>query len=529
MGKYDIVPQDLESSIVRISITGEGKKRLISRAATSGAGAGGLFGVVKNIFSSLLNLGKWIIKGVISSVGFTFTSVWGFIVSTTVFIYNFNWNITDESIEANYQSIVNSLASQYGSAVGSALGTLACGAAPGALLFLFNEPLALYLLKEVGEEAISDFTSGVNQLLRSTAFSVAEIYLYQYFKNARRLIKYIFDNPASPQSKLLRTIFGKGAEKAIDAWGEQGTEPWSFRIFVDESIDSIENPVLRNFTESLLEDFFEKCVEVGYVIAGSLDTWLLQQRQMKDSLLGDEKVVTVQPDRTQDEVLILAGKTEMLKPAITGTITTYEQVKNRDLGQFVGTKVFPTIKKPVPGIAVKVIFSSNKFEMNWSQGEIIADYTIPNFDRKRLKWLDIKTACGGENGYLWGNYRATLNTEEGNQIAVYGGTEQSAVSRAEAFLSLSNDHLYTMNVTRETDKGARSIAPNENSLVKNSGKIYPIFCYIINYEKTYKENIGRKKREGNYRTRKYRLPLWTTEEPPEWDDIVTEITATATE
>ena len=523
MGKYDIERSTLKSTLVRKSIAGDDGVRVITRAGTSSDGFGGVLGVVQNIFSGLLNLGTWIIKSVISSVSFTFTAVWGFIVSASVFIFNFNWNITDQQIEQRFEAIKNSLAAQYGGAIGESLGHLLCGIVPGAAVFAFNEPLGLYLLKEVGEEALDTLASNVQQLIRSTAISLTEAWMYNHFKNVRRLIKLTLKDPNSPQSRFVKQLFGTNFNKMIEAWGSEGSEPWSFAIALEDAIDNIENPALRNFTEELLEELFEGCVEMGYVVARSLDTWLLQQRQLKDTVLGDEKVVTIQPDRTQDETIVLGGKTEFLKPALTNVMSNYGMVQNRDIGQIVGTRLYPSIKKPIRGITARIVFSSNEFENNWSQGEVIADYIIPNVERSKLDWITIKRACGGNNGYRWGNWKATLNTAEGNQIAVYGGSESDAAQRAEAFLELSDDHLYTLNVTKETDKGERAFKSADNSIFKRPTQIYPIWVTIINYVKVFEQNAGRRKRTGRFRERQFRLPLWTDTKPPEWDEIIQDI------
>ncbi|TAG73301.1 MAG: hypothetical protein EAZ23_10865 [Oscillatoriales cyanobacterium] len=79
------------------------------------------------------------------------TKLWSWIVGGVQFIANFNWNISDESIDKQIEGLWDAFGGLLGSAVGRAIGWIGCGLVPAAAIMTFNEALATHLLKEVGE------------------------------------------------------------------------------------------------------------------------------------------------------------------------------------------------------------------------------------------------------------------------------------------------------------------------------------------------------------------------------------------
>jgi hypothetical protein len=173
------------------------------------------------------------------------------------------------------------LAGQLGETLGNAFGFLACGVLPAGAIAVFNEPLGAYLLREVGEEALDEFAANFAQLIRLSFRSTAQYLFISAFKNVRFAIKRYVSNANLQTKNLIDKIFGGNMTEAIKNWGEPNSKPWSFRLAVEEAIDNIDNPVLQEFVEEFYDEALDACVEAGYVIAGGLDTWYLEQALAK--------------------------------------------------------------------------------------------------------------------------------------------------------------------------------------------------------------------------------------------------------
>ncbi len=58
-------------------------------------------------------------------------------------------------------------------------------------------------------------------------------------------------------------------------------------------IDSIKNPLVQNFVEKLVDDFLDRYVEVGYVVAGSIDELLALNQLQEQERRGQERRVEI--------------------------------------------------------------------------------------------------------------------------------------------------------------------------------------------------------------------------------------------
>lgn len=152
--------------------------REITRSRDSDRGGNlSFFDRLKTFAGGTVKVVGWIVGKVFGGIGLTFTSLWGLVVQTTTFIYNFDWNISDQQIDARFASLKLMMAGYAGEIAGNAMGYLACGVLPSAAIMAFNEPLGYYLLKNVGEEALEEFSENLAAFLvislRSLAASLA--------------------------------------------------------------------------------------------------------------------------------------------------------------------------------------------------------------------------------------------------------------------------------------------------------------------------------------------------------------------
>jgi hypothetical protein len=481
-------------------------------------------GFLKNFFGKTVNFVGWLINIAWGGISFTFTALWGAIIAVTTAIYNFNWNVSDQTLDQQLAATRQIIAGQLGATLGNSFGYLVCGVLPATAIAVFNEPLGAYLLKEVGEEALEEFCAEFAALLRLSFRSVAQYVFVNLYKNARYAIKRFVGN-ASPETKnMINKIFGGKMTEVIKNWGEPNSKPWSFRIAVEEAIDNIPNPLIQEFVEEFYDEAKDACVEAGYIIAGGLDTWFLEQKLAQQQQQGEEALIQLQPDgQVEEEKIVLYGKGEMLKQQIVSTLSAYQLVDNRDVGMIVGEPVREHLKKVPMTISLRIMMRGKQFspyiEADGKRSKQV-QITIPNVSRAKIDWNAIKFACGGANGYLWGRFSAKARFRDGNIIKIFAASAAEANDRVKAFAEFTSSELLTLNVTEIQNEGVRRI---RESLKLKPTRIYPVWMTIINQYKVLNELDGIATTTGTYKRRRSLIPLNTDKKPDNFDSIVNEL------
>jgi hypothetical protein len=471
-----------------------------------------------NFLGGTVKFGGWLVGRLASGLQFSFTAVWGMFVSTATFIYNFNWNASDVQLDTHLQAMKNILASQLGGTIGNAIGYLACGVAPAAAIAAFNEPLGLYLLSQVTEEALEEFLSNFAILIRQSIVIGAQYLLVNVFKSTRRALKDYFKNPNSAQSRLFSNIFGSGFNDAVKTWGD-GKKPWSFRSAVEDAIESIKDPVLENFVEELYEEALDACVEAGYVIAGGLDTWIAQQKLQKNQILGQQRILEIQPDRSIDsEKIILAGNENLIKSNLPAVLANHQSIEVRDVGMWVDEPVTDKIKTAVSPLSLKIFYRSVQTPP-WRDSKR-TQIEIPNLDRTKIDWENIKLWAGGANGYMWGRFQAQATLLGGYHAYCWGSSPDEASDRLVALLALSNSTLESLIIHEEVKEGKRKIY---QALQKEPTRVYPAYFTILNQQKVLNEESGYAAFSGIYKRKTSKIELWTDTKPDYFQSAITEL------
>ncbi len=232
-----------------------------------------------------------------SGISITFTTIWGFTVNALTQIYNFDWNVSDNSLNQSIVSRFNSLGSSFGSFAGASAGYLACGALPGAVVAYFNEPLGSLILQKVGEAALDELSGNFAALLVAIFEYIGQAALSFLYQNVRNFIR-------GTDLEFRRKLIDKGVKLAdVEKAAQQRNKPFIFSQKVEEKVNQVNNEFAKNFLSSFLEQFGESCIEAGYVVAGTVDDYMARQRLSRDPLFGQEETLEVEID-SEDKVQV---------------------------------------------------------------------------------------------------------------------------------------------------------------------------------------------------------------------------------
>lgn len=227
--------------------------------------------------------------------------------------------------------------------------------------------------------------------------------------------------------------------------------------------------------------------------------------------------------RSTGEKIIVAADRNNWKPIIANAIVNRELIKDRDIGDIIGMPAEDVLRsRYIKGqpltLKLTIIFFSVKeppFRKQKGINFVRATYNIPDVRREVLDWATIKNACNGNNGYMWGRFRATAHLNNGRQMAVYGSTEDSAYNMLKQLANLSSAKINTMSVSEEKPEGLRE----ENKvLFKKATRVYPGYFCVVNERKIVGESLLEGSVTGtlvgNFKRKTTpKIPLWVSREP----------------
>lgn len=279
--------------------------------AAGGSGSGGILGW---IWGAIKNVGGWLISHLWSwltgFISWSFTTIVQWIQQTTQFVWNFDWNKSDSALDDAISAQYMGLLTQAGSTLGASLGWLVCGLAPGAIMFVFNEPLGVYILNHVGEEALEELIPQIGALVRSTLRTVTRHALIATYKRLRK--KLVGANEYAPRTDAdiekqyndqvtAGTITQNQAKDSIEkakrirdaAKGGFERKPYSFAKRFEDWKEANIPQKLQDFAEELVEEFSDSCFEAMYCVAGGLDSYVAMQRVTRAAVLGNQTGVRI--------------------------------------------------------------------------------------------------------------------------------------------------------------------------------------------------------------------------------------------
>lgn len=253
-----------------------------------------------SFYNGLEKFGQSLMRGFVQVFGgifsFSWSKLWGMAVSGGLFLINFNWNITDKQLDDQIKQTEIALAAARGTLAGQSLGFAVCGLIPTATIAVFNEPLALYMMKELGEEAAEEIASSLANLVRLQFQQQVRRGFAALFKNYRTLLR----GAAVGFAQILVTA-GILTQDSVDKANKNRNEPWSLASALEDSIESIKDPAEQAYAEEFWDEFQDSCIEAGFIVAGAADSYFAQQRMANEAILGgSETTVEIDFDRSTD-------------------------------------------------------------------------------------------------------------------------------------------------------------------------------------------------------------------------------------
>lgn len=271
-------------------LPGQGKiKKILVGALVAGTIIAGISAGVIGVFG-LIAFGGWLLSlpllgalGVIVSL----TAILFFVISAINYVWNFNWAISDVEIEAQIKESFNIFYGLLGETMGKSVGYLVCGGLPNALAFAFNPAVAAVIMKDLTTEAQQELIGEIANLARSVLGTFANALILKGFKSARKWIK----RPGSPMHDILKKAMGK---KNFEEWGKRQGNQYTLSGKVDERIEQIKDPRLKNFTQEFLQGFSQGCLSGMSIVSNNVDAYMAASRLMAPtSVVASTSVVRV--------------------------------------------------------------------------------------------------------------------------------------------------------------------------------------------------------------------------------------------
>lgn len=449
---------------------------------------------------------------------FSLTNLWTMFTSAAINLYYFDWNAPDSRLDAQAKQSWQVFGSLLGGTAGQALGYFACGIVPGSSLMAFDERLAMHVLREVGQEAFEELSYQFSYALQLTMRNLARQSAHWLYKGARRWLK-------EPGNPFARALFGSRTEQVQQQWGAENAQSWSFAMEVEEQVERIPSQFWQNFTEEMIEEFIDSCIEAGYVVAQSIEGYYAERKAAEALQAANHKIVEITPNKSNDaEKIVLAGPEAEIRGQIPSILAHHQMIEDRDLGQLVGQPLDDYIR-PRPFEDLRLQFklyslSSPPYARRGNDRLVEVNVQISDVERSKLDWERLIAVCGGRNGYLWGRYRAHAILTNGRPLTCYGGTPDEAKDRLRAFLTLSDAEIRTISVTEEIKEAARLENPK---LYKETTRVYPAYVTIINRERLIAFDRGQRSREGNFIDKRARIDLWRQTKPADFEDVIREL------
>ena len=524
MGALDIAAKALKSKKVRKAIA-SGGKRIIKKPEADALGdknQNGIAAVIGKIWDVAKGLVGWITSKIKGLFNFNASKAFGQFVNAASFIWNFNWQATDKELYENIEQNFVAIAGQVGSLAGSSVGYLAGGIIPSATVFVFNQAAGAKAMAAVSEEARDELAGQFSNLIQMTCQNLLQAQLTYGFINLRKWIKGNINGEYPQMDAALKGILGKNYTKVIQDWGKEGNEPWSFSKAWEDYVESIDNKYLKAFVENAFESFTESFVEAGFVFANAWDSRKMEQKAIARQVLGPDRTVQIIPDRkADDQVIVLSGKENTIRPLISQTMANYHLLGNRDVGAIYGLPMAEQARRMPSNLSMTVVYSSTPpgREIPANTPKKRHEINIYGLEKSKLDWETLKKAVG-KDGHTFGRWSTIAQLSTNEKLVVYTDDPSEGQEFINELKILCKGEIQGMTQNEELKVGQR--VPGK-PLYKEAIKVYPLYATIMNSQKVLADEKAKGSLRGSYLTNTQKIELWMDDEPSYFSELITEL------
>lgn len=217
-----------------------------------GAVVGTVLGGIGKVIASMK--GTAIGTAILGGLGYASIQGLGTVaVQVSNFLWNFNWNQTDSSIEEEIKAAINGLYSPAGQVLGRGLATLLIGGKWQPTRVEVNVRQAAYQYL-INEDARDELLSSISALVYAAVNAFKVIVIKRSYMKGRRGLKKAWQNlPPEFRESM------PGVDRAIQAWGEEESKAFSLASEYEEKVvDKIEDDKIKNLLEGFTEGFTEQ-------------------------------------------------------------------------------------------------------------------------------------------------------------------------------------------------------------------------------------------------------------------------------
>lgn len=434
-------------------------------------------GILSQIFNLGVRLTGFLVKAVLSGIGWTLSSLWDVVVEAYFEIKYFDWNQTDAEIKSDLAQNSANIAGAFGRLAGTGLVWLAGVGVSVGLSFQFPvvaSRVALAIAEEGGQEIRSAL---VNLIVVSRQAAIRSMLLGGLL-TARKL-----------------ELFG--LKPVVNA-----QKPWTFAQEIETKIEALPSAALRSFVSQFGEAVEDSIIEMGYVISFTLDDYFASQRFAAQSMLGAERTIELTPDvAVANERIIIESPQELLISDTQNIIAHHQLIYNRDVGQIVGMPEQDYVSPRPQRRKLQIIFRG-KQEPPWKLPDgkyaMTAEVNIPDVT-PGITWQNLKTRI---KQYTWGKYRVTAFLNNGRQMRVHAVSYAEGEAQLKEYIQLSTAEIirfhHGVTSTDNPQDPSKNIVPQV---------VYPAYAKLV---------LGDIRADGSIRsksTQTQRINLWLDEEP----------------
>jgi hypothetical protein len=508
---FSITRDSLQSIQARRSVTGNSTGLRTIRSASVAVTT--QYGFLSSIIRGIGSLAGFISNGlqtVLASIEFTATNILGWFKEGFDYLWEFNFQVTDNAIDKQIEGLFNSIQTRVFGILGKQIGSIVAIGIGGAIAFYINPVLARLLLTNVADDFFLQLINDIKGLLLLMAKQALTAGFLTLFKSTRSFIRKAYKNP---QLRALSEKVGIDP-KVIDQWGQKKDAEWSFAETKRQAIENIKDDQLQNFVEEFTEEFADGFWDTAFNMANVWDQLHLQSVER-----GSAQTLIYQPNRAVDsERIYLHGTPDQLQSQVVTINASRVLLDNRDIGNVITTE---DDQAPTVGDGIKVIFKFINFsdrpyyskerrkKVRRSRPE------VPNCKRTAITWENIKNVLGttGSPVFTDGDYWARCDLDNGKQLKCYANTEDEAIGLVEKLASFSHS-----NIIYPVDTGRKKGYSKSKRLKqgRDSQSMYLFEIEVINFDRMTKyQEIGDTAKAKNNTITKLKMDF--NQKPSWWD------------